>query len=106
MKVVSRKKKSNQKKAIREKNSPVKVRHKKVPEKYLQMTFLKMKLDEEFFGEKVIYDTLANIPGIRRYFLLQSSFLAFWYCRVLTKAPDKNFASAINATNCFFLIFI
>ena len=66
------------------------------------MTFLKMKLDEEFVGEEVIYDTLANIPGIRRYFLLQSSFLAFWYCRVLTKTPDKNFASAINAANSFF----
>ena len=65
------------------------------------MTFLEMKLDEEFVGEEVIYDTLANIPGIRRYFLLQSSFLAFWYCRVLTKTPDKNFASAINAANSF-----
>ena len=47
-----------------------------------------MKLDEEFLGEEDIYDKLPNIPGKRRYFLLQSSFLAFWYCGVLTKAPE------------------
>ena len=52
------------------------------------MTFWKMKLDEEFLGEEDIYDKLPNIPGKRRYFLLQSSFLAFWYCGVLTKAPE------------------
>ena len=36
-----------------------------------------MKLDEEFLGEKDIYDILANMPGIRGYFYCNLAFLLF-----------------------------
>lgn len=97
MKVLYREKRSDREKAIREKNSAGEVHHKKflknifcyicIKLRLLVVLDLKMKLDEEFFSEEGICYTLANIPGIRGYFLLQFSFLAFWHCRILTKAP-------------------
>ena len=36
-----------------------------------------MTLDEEFLGEKYIYDTLANIPRIRGCFYCNLAFLLF-----------------------------